>query len=112
MSMMKIRFVDQLPPNLTPSRKKGSKWAEAAKLMSQPAHMNQWALVDFKPDQKKAKSLQNYLKNGNSPFRSFKVETATRRKPAGNGWEVYARITGLKDKPVTDANGDEPVYTA
>lgn len=95
MSLMKIRFVDELPPDLTPKKRTvRSKWREAADLMSK--RMGQWALVDVKDTRSAAYSLSNNLNHSyNKAFTGYVVEAAVRAR--ADKYDVYARITGLKD---------------
>lgn len=96
MSLQKIRYVDELPPDLEAKRTIRSKWHEAVASMTMPAHLGKWAIVDTKPDKVKAQSLASNLRHGNKAFRPYLTETAVRRNAQGK-YDVYARILGRKE---------------
>lgn len=96
MSLMKIRFVKELPPDLTPKKRTvRSKWREAADLMSK--RMGVWAIVDTKDTKSAAKALQNNLRSShNKAFTDYVVEAEVR--PHNGKFDVYARITGYRTR--------------
>lgn len=96
---MKIWFVKELPPDLSPKKRTvRSKWREAADLMSK--RVGVWAVVDVKDTESAANSLRSNLRGSyNKAFKDYVVEAEVR--PHNGKFDVYARITGYRTRKET-----------